>query len=1742
MQTIIDILEKHVKTHPNKKIFEFLADGENIRDTLTFLELSSRAKIISAKLQQTIIPGKRVLLCYSQGLEFICAFFACLYAGIIAVPAYPLRNNHHRKRILSIIEDCQPSVILGTSESLASMKNLEIFSSLHYLETNKITDVAAREHKKFLIKKETIAFLQYTSGSTGSPKGVMLTHNNIMANEEAIRLKFELDHTSFFVSWLPMYHDMGLIGMIIQTIYSGCRQILMSPHAFVEEPIRWLRVMNHLKMGSGAPNFGYHLCIEKIRNDQLSDLDLSHWNLAFTGSEPIQVETMNKFAEKFAVCGFNKNAFLPCYGLAETTLLVSGKPAHESPVICKINYSALAKGIFKEDETSGHAIVSSGTIDSQYTVKIVNPHNCQCSKPNEIGEIWINGPSVAQGYWNKPEITETVFHAHLKDDDRHYLRTGDLGYIKDGQLYVTGRLKDLIILQGRNVYPHDIETAVESCHTAIRAGSTAAFSITVGEQEQLVIVSEIKRTARKINHNEIFSAIRQAVMQEVEAIPYSIHLIKPATALRTSSGKIQRQATKSAYLASTLETLAGDDLLLAPRTDISLETINADIITMLSKVLGLLPEKIDIKTPLVELGGTSLDAVIFQQQLQTYVGEPVTLSSTLAYDYPTVERLSNYLYKSLDERKSNDVVDKKMDEIAIQEPIAIIGMSCRFPGHANNPDLLWELIQQNKEGIIEIPSERFIIKEENISVHRAGIVEDIDKFDASFFNIPLHEAEFMDPQQRLLLEITWHALEDANIDPTTLQQSNTAVFVGASTHEYSDELIKAKIHDVYIPTGNSNSILSGRISYVLGLQGPCETIDTACSSSLVALHEACKCLHLKECNLAIAGGVNVLLSPDTFILLEEAKMLSKDGHCKVFSKEASGYVRGEGCGIVILKRISDAKKDGDRILAIVKSSAVNQDGTSNGLTAPNGLAQVTLLQKALQQAQLSPAEIDYLEVHGAATTIGDAIEVNAISEVFHPNRKNASPLKLGCVKANIGHLEAASGIAGLIKILCCFKHDAFPPQLYADNLNQNLKLDKAISIPTELAPWKKNNHPRRAGISRFSFSGTNAHIIVEDISIKKEIPPSIEKQLLSKKYCLSISAKTKKALEEQIENYCKFLERTAEAVHNICYTSQVGRAKFHYYIAVSGSTTAELLQNLLNKNFLNAAEINTLVDDDANKEYKSYLHCVSLPFYPFQHKRYWPQKLLNYNKEQDSLAAPLLIRETLFIKQYENTLIENRKQFLRNALLEEINRVLEITEIDKISDSCNLIELGVDSLKSIALYNQLRALLGAQFKLPQNLIGENPTLGQLITSIEEFINNQKSLPKTITVSAEKKEIPRNDYAKFENYPDYAQLVIQKNNLKALTDKPLFLDLSEGIASNIIIVDNKSMIHFSGYNYLGMSGDPKVSKAAIEAINQYGTSVSASRLASGDKPIHRELEKALAKFIGGEDAAVFSAGFLTNASTISYLFGKNDMIILDSLAHNSIVYGANASGADQYVFAHNNFESLESILENIRDSYQRVLIVIEGVYSMDGDIPNLPKFLAIKKKYDAFLMIDEAHSAGTIGKTGHGIREYYNIDAKEVDIWMGTLSKSFASCGGYIVGNQALIDLLKYKSPGFVYSCGISPANAAASLAALNLCIKEPQRVTKIHENSDYLRMLLRQNGVDIGLSYDTPIIPIMLGEVERTLKFNVALRQNGIYCHPIIYPIVEKNKARVRLFINCLHTKEQLNYTAETIIELNKRI
>lgn len=526
-------------------------------------------------------------------------------------------------------------------------------------------------------------------------------------------------------------------------------------------------------------------------------------------------------------------------------------------------------------------------------------------------------------------------------------------------------------------------------------------------------------------------------------------------------------------------------------------------------------------------------------------------------------------------------------ERARSEPIAIVGAGCRFPGGVGDVEDYWELLRTGTDAVGDIPPDRWdmerLYSEEpgspgRMSTRSGGFLQGIEKFDHEFFGISHREAVPMDPQQRLLLEVTWEALEHAQVPPDSLAGSATGVFVGLSSSDYSNRVFAdLEAVDLHSGTGNSHSVAGGRLSYLLDLRGPSVSVDTACSSSLVTVHQACQSLRLGECDLALAGGVNALLSPHVHIAFSQLpEMLSADGRCKTFDAGANGFIRSEGCGVVVLKRLSDAVRDGDRVLAVVRGSAVNQDGRSSGLTAPNGAAQRAVLEQAVRAAGIEPGQVAYVETHGTGTKLGDPIEVEALADVY--GRAEGPTLYLGAAKTNLGHLEAASGMAGLIKAALCVDRGLIPPNLHFTRLNPHIDLDGTrLAVPTGPTPWPEQEGRRTAGVSSFGFSGTNAHVIVEQVPDR---PAPAQEEPARPRCVLSLSAKSESALLKLARRYQERLTGSGpEEAAAVCHGANTGRSHLPYRLTAVGSGADELAERLADH--VRGDIVNGLVHGDA---------------------------------------------------------------------------------------------------------------------------------------------------------------------------------------------------------------------------------------------------------------------------------------------------------------------------------------------------------------------------------------------------------------------------------------------------------------------------------------------------------------------------------------------------------------------------------
>jgi acyl-CoA synthetase (AMP-forming)/AMP-acid ligase II len=572
--TIIDLLRQRAQERPHQIAYWFLK-GESQPTSITYLTLDQQAQTVAAWLKQQVPTGTRVLLVYpyDAGLEFIAAFLGCLYAGMIAVSSHPPRNRSGLIELHDRLVSAEAAVILSTKALLPKLKKQ--LAEFPQVWTGCATDTlpAAPFTLEQPIDFNSLAFLQYTSGSTGKPKGVMITHSNLIQNQRLLQLAFGHSEDSVGVGWLPLFHDMGLIGNVLQALYLGASCVLMSPLDFVQKPIRWLQAISDYKATtSGAPNFAYDLLCRKVTPDQLQQLDLSSWQVAFTGAEPVRVETLERFSQTFAPCGFQPEAFYPCYGMAEATLFISGGKKLTPPHVLRVEEVALEQNrvVLADEaeaggagESDGRTLVSCGQGWLDTEIAIVDPISRQRCQPDQVGEIWVTGSGLGHGYWQQPELTEQTFEARIQDEpDRQYLRTGDLGFLHNGELFVTGRLNDVLVFWGFNHYPQHIEQTVETCHPGFRPDSNAAFAVKINNEERLIIAQEVERQYRGLGIDEVVELIRWRVFEQHFVDVFGILLLKPGSLPKTSSGKVKRSACRTLFLNQQLEIL--DQWQLSP--------------------------------------------------------------------------------------------------------------------------------------------------------------------------------------------------------------------------------------------------------------------------------------------------------------------------------------------------------------------------------------------------------------------------------------------------------------------------------------------------------------------------------------------------------------------------------------------------------------------------------------------------------------------------------------------------------------------------------------------------------------------------------------------------------------------------------------------------------------------------------------------------------------------------------------------------------------------------------------------------------------------------------------------------------------------------------------------------------------------------------------------------------------------------------------------------------------------------
>ncbi|WP_432846788.1 aminotransferase class I/II-fold pyridoxal phosphate-dependent enzyme [Amycolatopsis sp. CA-161197] len=1048
---------------------------------------------------------------------------------------------------------------------------------------------------------------------------------------------------------------------------------------------------------------------------------------------------------------------------------------------------------------------------------------------------------------------------------------------------------------------------------------------------------------------------------------------------------------------------------------------------------------------------------------------------------------------------------------------------------------------------------------------KMALLDDVGHFDAGHYGIPPRRAKSLDPQHRLLVDLTREALQDAGWEAGGFEREDTSVIMSLSESGYREmstlhirlrqlaggefgrsagaELAEAGsavggLHATAM-AGLLLNMGPSSISSVFDLHGESYALDAACSGGLTAVANAVFALRAGRCRIAVAGGAQLVLTPDLLVGLSRIGAVSRSGECRPLDGRADGFVLGEGAGVLVLRPLADAQAAGDRIYAVIRGVGLSNDGTVKGGMMPQESGQLLALRRAYRDADVDPGSVGYLEAHGTATSVGDDVEINALGEL---RRDATAPAYLGAAKSVVGHSLGTAGIAGLIKsVLSVHKGQILPQPDFEPAAH--LALDEArLRVAGEVTPWTADG-PRRAGVSAFGFGGTNVHVVLEESPVVPTVSAGGSQLLLltardraglarharEVAEVLSREPLPLAAVASTLARRTLFAERLAVAADDLPdAVSKLVAAS----VALESGTTGELAPATYAGVVAPGAEVPApdlpLVELAALAVTGAGLRPViggtppcTLPPSPLSPRNHW---VVDEAKRLKARSLPPLSGSAA-AEPVEPPAVPSSRDVLA-VVLEEVARTSAFPVGDLCAGHALIDDLGFDSLMLTELEANLRKRFpGQRFEIEQER-------GVTAGAVAGLITPAVAVPVPLaseTVAFDPAT------ASIDDFPEAAAIDARLREFSDLGVPNPYFRKHQGLLTSTTTVGGRQYLSFSSYNYLGLSGHPAVTAAVHDAVDRYGTSVSGSRLLAGDRDLTRQLETELATFLGTDDCLALVSGHATNVSAIGHLVGPGDLIVHDSLAHDSILQGCALSGATRRPFPHNDVAQLEDILRRTRARFRRVLIVVEGAYSMDGDLADLPGLIEVKKRYGALLMVDEAHSIGTVGAGGAGVGEHFAVDRSDVDLWMGTLSKSLAGCGGYLAGSSRTVRWLRYSLPGFVYSVGLTPASAAASLAALRVLRADPSRLARLRSNSGLFLRLAQAAGLPTGSASATPIVPCVIGDSTTTLRLATTLYDRGIIVDPILHPAVDESQTRLRFFLTSDHEAGQLEYTVSTV-------
>jgi len=1135
-----------------------LVESSDRESFLSYADLQSEALRVLAGLQaRGIGRGDELVFQYAGLRGLIVTYWACLAGAIVPIPLEFGDQDGAIAKAFAVWKVLANPWLATDSDKLADKfgawaaraGDADVQAQWRHMQdrlARPLDEAGTAAAAPADLTPDDIAFIQFSSGSTGMPKGVVLTHRNLLTNIGDILASVGHADGDRFLTWKPITHDFGMIAFHLAPVVAASDQVRIETDAFIWNPALWFaKVHEHRAAILGSPNFGYRHFLKLFRRgrDKSPAWDLSCVKVILNGAEPISRDLCEEFSAELAAFGLPAHALTPGYGLAEGSLIASLCPVAERGIrAIDVDRRKLGAGDRLRFVAAGseHAasFVDCGLPYPNTAIRIADARRRPLAD-GHVGHIHIRGGSVTSGYYRNPEASAALI------DAEGWLDTQDLGAIVDGRLYVVGRVKEMVIVGGVNYFPHDIEQAIlrakgeNELNKYIVAGVGGGNGASDSGSEALLVFVYHKKADGE------FAAVAAEVRRIVrDGFGLAVaHVIPAARIPKTTSGKVQRFRLVQDFLDGRFdEALARIGETRAPavrppepadaapaaapvpgtadatpvrRDDAILDRVGA----IVARCAGR--PAVDPDTGFFDLGLTSMRLVDMKMTLEDAFG--VALDATSTLDFPTVRALAARIGAlaaaqaatvapqregpaasaigttgahggalpaggaassgmPADATASSGTRTEAAEDHLADRAIAIVGMACRFPGGAGTPAAFWRVLEDGIDPVREVPAERWAADPQaaaELTTRQGGFLDGVDRFDPLFFGISPAEATAMDPQQRLLLEVCHEAFENAGWNPASLAGTRTGVFVGISGSDYGG-VGRDLGHGTgpYTFTGTMFNTAAGRLSYTFGLQGPSVAIDTACSSSLVAVHQGMRELRAGSCDAVVAGGVNLILKADGHVSFSRLNALAASGRCRSFDDGADGYIRGEGCGIVILKRLADAERDGDRILAVVRGAAVNHNGRSGGLTVPSGTAQEALVRAALADAGMAPDDIDYVEAHGSGTRLGDPQELGALARVFAGRRE---PLRIGSVKSNVGHLESAAGVAGLIKLVLMLCNKRFAPNLHFRSGNGLIDWKSTpLEVVAASAGWPARGEARAAGISSFGISGTNAHVVLQE--------------------------------------------------------------------------------------------------------------------------------------------------------------------------------------------------------------------------------------------------------------------------------------------------------------------------------------------------------------------------------------------------------------------------------------------------------------------------------------------------------------------------------------------------------------------------------------------------------------------------------------------------------------------------------------